>query len=136
MNLEIKNRYNNNIIIVGEYDNIKDALEKNRGANLCGANLCEANLRGADLCEANLCEANLRGAKEIKLPIISLNGSAHSLFYINGTIRIGCEEHTIDEWVENYKSIGDDNNYSEEQITEYGKYIIMIANIIKSEVTT
>ncbi|EIN0552547.1 pentapeptide repeat-containing protein [Salmonella enterica subsp. enterica serovar Bovismorbificans] len=33
-----------------------------RGADLCGANLCDANLRGADLCGANLCDANLRGA--------------------------------------------------------------------------
>ncbi|EDB6664568.1 pentapeptide repeat-containing protein [Salmonella enterica subsp. enterica serovar Newport] len=33
-----------------------------RGANLYGADLCDANLRGADLCDANLCDANLRGA--------------------------------------------------------------------------
>ena len=43
-----------------------------RGANLCdadlrdadlrGANLCDANLRDADLCGANLCDANLRDA--------------------------------------------------------------------------
>ncbi|EHU9363060.1 pentapeptide repeat-containing protein [Salmonella enterica] len=38
-----------------------------RDADLCGANLrdadlCGANLRGADLCGANLCGANLRGA--------------------------------------------------------------------------
>ncbi|EIF3593475.1 pentapeptide repeat-containing protein [Salmonella enterica] len=33
-----------------------------RGADLCDANLCGANLRGADLCDANLCGANLRGA--------------------------------------------------------------------------
>ncbi|MGQ2062677.1 pentapeptide repeat-containing protein [Salmonella enterica] len=37
------------------------------GANLCdanlrGANLCGADLRGADLCDANLCDANLYGA--------------------------------------------------------------------------
>ncbi|EIC6382698.1 pentapeptide repeat-containing protein [Salmonella enterica] len=33
-----------------------------RDADLCGANLCGANLRDADLCGANLCGANLRGA--------------------------------------------------------------------------
>ncbi|EBQ8601653.1 pentapeptide repeat-containing protein [Salmonella enterica] len=33
-----------------------------RGANLYGADLCDANLRGADLRDANLCDANLRGA--------------------------------------------------------------------------
>ena len=39
-----------------------------RNANLCDADLCNANLRGADLCDADLCDANLccanlRGAK-------------------------------------------------------------------------
>ncbi|EAS8399572.1 pentapeptide repeat-containing protein [Salmonella enterica] len=33
-----------------------------RGADLYGANLCDANLRGADLYGANLCDTNLRGA--------------------------------------------------------------------------
>ncbi|EBI7290614.1 pentapeptide repeat-containing protein [Salmonella enterica] len=33
-----------------------------RGADLCDAELCDANLRGADLCDAELCDANLRGA--------------------------------------------------------------------------
>ena len=48
-----------------------DLREANlRGANLCGAdlreaNLCEANLCGANLREANLCGANLREAKSI-----------------------------------------------------------------------
>ncbi|EGG3958311.1 pentapeptide repeat-containing protein [Salmonella enterica] len=33
-----------------------------RGADLCDANLCGANLYGADLCDANLYGADLRGA--------------------------------------------------------------------------
>ncbi|EBY7571525.1 pentapeptide repeat-containing protein [Salmonella enterica] len=33
-----------------------------RGADLCDAELCDANLRGADLCGANLYGANLYGA--------------------------------------------------------------------------
>ena len=33
-----------------------------RGADLCGADLRDANLRGADLCGADLCGADLRGA--------------------------------------------------------------------------
>jgi hypothetical protein len=32
MKIEIKNRYTDNIIICGEYENIKDCLKKNRGA--------------------------------------------------------------------------------------------------------
>lgn len=51
--IEIKNRFNDEIIVSGTYANFKEAVEKNK------ANLHEANLRGADLYEANLCEANL-----------------------------------------------------------------------------
>jgi hypothetical protein len=163
MKIEIKNRFNNQIIIAGEYKSIKDALKKNRNAdlyeaNLCGADLyeadlCGANLRGAnlrgadlcgaDLCGANLCKANLRGAnlcganlcgaKNITFPIISLNGTAHSFFYMNGEIQIGCEKHTIEHWIENYKTIGETNNYTEEQIKEYFRYINMVYNLVKQE---
>ena len=54
MKIEIKSRWDDNVILCGEYENIKDCLEKNRGAYLEGANLRGANLRGA----------YLRGAKE------------------------------------------------------------------------
>ena len=47
MNIEIKNRYTNKIILCGEYESIMSCLEKNRGAYLEGANLRGANLRGA-----------------------------------------------------------------------------------------
>ena len=57
MLIEIRNRYANKVIICGEYESIKDCLEKNRGANLR-----DANLRGAYLRDANLGDANLEGA--------------------------------------------------------------------------
>jgi len=62
MKIEIKHRYEGNIILCGEYESVKDCLAKNRGANLRGANLWGANLRGANLWGANLEGANLRGA--------------------------------------------------------------------------
>ena len=49
MKIEIKNRYDNKIILCGEYESIKDCLEKNRGAYLGGADLGGAYLGGADL---------------------------------------------------------------------------------------
>ena len=39
MNIKILNRYDNKVILCGEYESIKDCLEKNRGAYLEGANL-------------------------------------------------------------------------------------------------
>jgi len=62
MKIEIKSRWDDNVILCGEYENIKDCLEKNRGAYLEGANLRGANLRGAYLRGANLRGANLMGA--------------------------------------------------------------------------
>ncbi|EOW7176055.1 pentapeptide repeat-containing protein [Salmonella enterica subsp. enterica serovar Chester] len=41
---------------------ITSMRESGSRANLCGADLCGANLRDADLCDANLCGANLRDA--------------------------------------------------------------------------
>ena len=68
MKIEIKNRYTDAIILHGEYESIKDCLEKNRGANLegaylRGANLGDAYLEGAYLRGAYLGGANLGGAK-------------------------------------------------------------------------
>ena len=67
MQIEIKNRYTNKVLLCGKYESIKDCLEKNRdaylgGANLRGAYLGGANLRGAYLEGANLEGANLQGA--------------------------------------------------------------------------
>ncbi len=62
MLIEIKNRYTGKILLSGEYSDIKDCLEKNRGAYLRGANLTGAYLRGAHLEGANLTGAYLRGA--------------------------------------------------------------------------
>ena len=62
MRVEIKNRYDGKVILYGEYQSIKECLEKNRRADLCGADLYGANLSGANLCRANLSETNLRGA--------------------------------------------------------------------------
>ena len=59
MNVEIKNRFTDDIILSGEYESIKDCLEKNRTANLYGANLSRANLSGAKTCYPKLYRDNL-----------------------------------------------------------------------------
>jgi uncharacterized protein YjbI with pentapeptide repeats len=71
--IEIKRWDTGDIIVAGEYESIKDCLEKNkrtisfyranlRGANLSGAILSWADLREAILSWADLREANLSGA--------------------------------------------------------------------------
>ena len=60
--IEIKNRFTGAVILCGEYESIKDCLEKNTGAYLGGAYLRDADLRDADLGGANLGGADLRDA--------------------------------------------------------------------------
>jgi hypothetical protein len=168
MNIEIKNRFNDKIILCGEYESIKDCLERNRGANLegayleganlrgvnlegvnlrganlrgvnleganfRGANLEGVNLRGANLEGAYLEGANLRGAKNISLPILNIQGTQHHLFYMAGKISIGCEVHAVDMWLKNYAKIGKKHCYTDEQINEYHKYILLCAELAKAE---
>ena len=62
MQITIKARFTDRILVTGDYESIKDAVEKNR-ANLYGASLEGANLYRANLYRANLDRANLEGAK-------------------------------------------------------------------------
>ena len=50
------------VIVCGEYESIKECLEKNRGAHLRDADLRDADLRGAYLEGAYLGDADLRDA--------------------------------------------------------------------------
>jgi hypothetical protein len=79
MNIQIKNRYNDSILLEGEYESVKQALvtaaskaANLREADLEGAYLQGANLRGANLRGANLREADLEGAN---LPGADLRGA-------------------------------------------------------------
>ena len=67
MKIEIRRWDNDEIIVCGEYESIKDCLERNKGksfyrADLSSANLNSASLNCADLCSANLRYADLRSA--------------------------------------------------------------------------
>jgi len=72
MKIKIENRLTGKVILSGEYESLKECLEKNRGANLAsaylegaylvGADLVGANLEGAYLRDANLAGADFRGA--------------------------------------------------------------------------
>jgi len=112
MNIEIKNRYDEKIILCGEYESIKDCLEKNCGANLSrvdlfGANLSRADLSGANLSGANLSRVDLSGAnlsrveynreKLDKIPIQVL-GLKYQILITKEQIKIGCELHKSSEW--------------------------------------
>ena len=70
------------------------------------------------------------GGKHITPPLY-IQGSKHAITVnIPDIINIGCRPHTITEWLENYKTIGADNGYTPKQISEYGKYFVLIADIL------
>jgi hypothetical protein len=114
-----------------------------RGVDLTDVNLSYANLEGADLYNANLTDVNLsytnlEGAKlngadlrftylrNAKLKHMIIRGSMDTAIATKDQIQIGCEIHSIEYWIENYKKIGVANKYSAEQIDEYEKIIKMI----------
>ena len=63
--------------------------------------------------------------------LLQIQGTAHSVcspdFF---HIRIGCQERTPEDWQENFKSVGKSNNYSDEQIIEYKRYIDLFSDVI------
>jgi len=62
MKIEIKHKFTGSIIVSGDYESVKDCLEKNSGSDLSGADLRGADLYGADLRGADLYGAHLSGA--------------------------------------------------------------------------
>jgi hypothetical protein len=70
----------------GEYESVRDCLEKNKGANLYGANLSGADLYGANLSWANLYRADLSGAN---LSRAYLSGANLSGAYLSGAYLSG-----------------------------------------------
>ncbi len=115
----------------GENDGSRANLS---GADLSGADLSRANLYGADLSRANLSRANLSGAdlsranlRETLLAgkiIMSFQFQKHVAHFIgDGKIQIGCHSHAVDYWMENFKSIGQKEGYSEDEIEQYGRFI-------------
>ena len=61
---------------------------------------------------------------EVLVRGICFSGSKHHVAYWGeDAIQIGCKKFTIQEWLDNFKSIGEKEHYSEEQIQEYWNYI-------------
>jgi hypothetical protein len=59
MKIEIKHRYSGEIILCGEYESVKDCLEKNRGSDLSYSDLSYSDLSGSDLSYSDLSGSDL-----------------------------------------------------------------------------
>ena len=106
------------------------------GANLSGADLRSANLSGADLRSANLRSANLSKTLLENKAVLTFLFNKHTAYYFgDNQIQIGCHKYSIEHWIENYKTIGKSNGYSDDETEKYGKFIKGCANIQKEMVT-
>ena len=104
MKIEIKSRWNDSILFSTDAENIKDAVVEAvksgaylRGAYLVGAYLVDANLGGADLGGADLVDAKY-GNMPMTVEPIQISGLHWHVMMFDHHIKIGCEEHSIDEW--------------------------------------
>lgn len=98
------------------------------GANLSDADLSDADLSGANLSGANLRDANIAGANLYVSASAGINGIRLRVFHLSqhrvvelpdGTVRVGCQRMTVDEWLERAPEIGAQYEYSDSEIAEY-----------------
>jgi hypothetical protein len=96
-------------------------------ADLRRADLSRADLRGADLSGANLSGANLSWANLSWAfgPFTVGSFGQHTATAAGGYIVIGCERHTYDWWLANYEACGQRNDYTPEEIADYGAWIAL-----------
>jgi hypothetical protein len=88
MKIKIKNRFTGKIILCGDYESVKECLEKSKrsdlyGANLSRADLSRADLSGADLSGADLSRANLSRADLSRANLSRANLSRADLYGAN-----------------------------------------------------
>lgn len=93
-----------------------------RGVNGFALDLLDSYEEICDYCKLG------EGCKVPKSLFIST--SRHSVSYWGyDAIQIGCKKYTISEWQKHFREIGKAEDYSEEQIDEYGFYIDLIAKL-------
>jgi len=67
--------------------------------------------------------------------VFYISGTNHTVTYTgNNTLSIGCYNKTIEEWKVEFRKIGKNNNYSESNILEYEKYILLAEQFAKIEI--
>ena len=123
MKIEIKSWLNGSVLFSVETENWRLAVE---AAVKARAYLESADLEGADLEGAYLKGANLKGAKGIDKFPIQILGHKHFLQTTqDGSLRIGCEERSFEEWLaEGFaEKIGKENGYSDTDVELYKLHI-------------
>jgi hypothetical protein len=109
-----------------------------RWSNLQGSDLRWSNLQGSDLRWSNLQGSNLQGSNlqgasldQCTQYVAVIRASRHDIVALDDDIRIGCQRMTLAEWLEQYKAVGHQSGYTEQQIAEYGIYLKAIADVLE-----
>jgi hypothetical protein len=56
--------------------------------------------------------------------ILSFQFERHTAYFMgNDEIVIGCHRHCINHWIEQFETIGKNENYTDKQIAMYGAFI-------------
>jgi hypothetical protein len=93
-------------------------------ADLSNADLYKANLSFANLYKANLYRANLSVSNtQHTKGILSFTGEKYTLVYYRYEdqyrVKIGCIDHSIQHWLDNYQYIGETNGFNEDEMELY-----------------
>ena len=102
------------------------------GGDFYGGNFHGGYFHGGNFYGGNFHGGNFRGG-DYEVLMLQIQGSKHFCYaYFSEEdnsvcLGIGCERHTIEWWLENYASIGQEENYTDEQVDEYKLYIDLFA---------
>ena len=96
-------------------------------ADLYGASLPGADLHGADLSGARFLIADQELIIDSQKDFTKITGSRHQGYRVKGYLKIGCQEHTIEHWLEHIVQIAKDAGYTEEQVEEYEDLVAFAA---------
>mgnify|MGYP003478722670 CR=1 FL=1 len=103
-----------------------------RGGDFYGGDFRGGDFHGGYFHGGNFHGGNFRGG-DYEVLMLQIQGSKHFCYaYFSEEdnsvcLGIGCERHTIEWWLENYASIGQEENYTDEQVDEYKLYIDLFA---------
>ena len=103
------------------------------GGEIRGGEISGGVIRGGVIRGGEIRGGEISGGEWTFSPL-QIQGSKH--FVVTGShthIAIGCQNHTISEWQNNFQKIGIDNDYTSDQITEYGLFIALCAEWLKSK---
>ena len=102
-----------------------------RGGDFWGGTFMGGTFMGGDFRGGDFWGGDFWGGT-YEVSMLQIQGTQHFCYAYpqeDGSIclGIGCERHSIEWWIENYASIGQEKNYTAEQVDEYKMYIDLFA---------